>query len=82
MKMTLCDCSLGDVCKIVRCESQDSALKDRLMSFGIVKDKICKVMRYSLGRLAVAIMIDGTQVALRDSEARLIVVEPLRHEPN
>ena len=29
------------------------------------------------GRPAVAVMIEGTQVALRDSEAKMIIIEPL-----
>lgn len=75
--MTLYDCVVGDVCKIVRCDVQDPALKDRFMSFGIVKNKQCEVLSHSMRKMAVAIMIDGTQVALRDTEARQIIIEPL-----
>lgn len=75
--MTLYDCNVGDECRIVRLETDDYALKDRFISFGIVKDRECRIVNYSLGRLAVAVVVGGVQIALRDSEARSIVVEPL-----
>lgn len=75
--MTLYECTLGSKCKIISFDTQDEALRDRLMSFGIVKDKVCQVMNHSFGRSAVAVMIEGTQVALRDSEAKMIIIEPL-----
>ncbi len=75
--MTLYDCSVGQKCKIVSSSTQDEALRDRFMSFGIVKGKMCQVMSHSIKRMAVAVLIDGTQVALRDSEAKMIVVEPI-----
>lgn len=75
--MTLYDCDVGKQCKIVRFETQDYALKDRFMSFGIVKDKVCCVVSHSIRRLAVAVMVGDTQIALRDSEAKSIIVEPL-----
>ncbi|AAP78171.1 conserved hypothetical protein [Helicobacter hepaticus ATCC 51449] len=78
IKMTLYDCNLGEECKIVRCDTQDNALKDRFISFGIVKDKVCRVVSHSINHLAVAVIIEGTQVALRDSEAKLIIVEPIK----
>ncbi|MCH5312799.1 MAG: ferrous iron transport protein A [Helicobacter sp.] len=78
--MTLYECALGAKCKIISCEAKDEALCDRLMSFGIVKDKICQVVNHSFRRLAVVILIEGTQVALRDSEAKMIIVEVLENK--
>ncbi|RDU60116.1 FeoA family protein [Helicobacter marmotae] len=78
--MTLHECALGARCRIVRCEAQDEALRDRFISFGIVKDRVCEVVSHSIKHLAVAILINGTQVALRDNEAKMIIVEPLLDE--
>lgn len=75
--MTLYDCNVGEQCRIVAFETQDSALKNRFMSFGIVKDKVCRVVSHSIRRLAVAVVVEGTQIALRDSEAKSIIVEPV-----
>ena len=75
--MTLYDCNVGDECRIVGFKTDDYALKDRFISFGIVKDRECRIVNYSLRRLAVAVVVGGMQIALRDSEARSIGVEPL-----
>lgn len=75
--MTLYDCDVGKQCKIVAFTTQDNVLKNRFMSFGIVKDKVCRVVSHSIRRLAVAVMVEGTQIALRDVEAKSIIVEPL-----
>ncbi|WP_295739597.1 FeoA family protein [uncultured Helicobacter sp.] len=75
--MTLYDCDVGKQCKIVAFTTQDNALKNRFMSFGIVKDKVCRVVSHSIRRLAVAVMVEGTQIALRDVEAKSIIGEPL-----
>lgn len=76
--MTLYDCALGSKCRILDCKTQDEALRDRIISFGITKDKVCQVLSHSIGRLAVAVLIEGTRVALRDNEAKMIIVEPLK----
>lgn len=80
--MTLYDGALGERYKIIYCDTGDDALRDRFMSFGIVKNKICQVVSHSLRRLAIAILIDGTQIALRESEAKMIIVEPLNTQEN
>lgn len=76
--MTLYECKVGDKCKIISCKSEDYALKDRFMSFGFVRNKACEVISHSIRKLAIAVMIEGTQVALRDSEAKMIEVELIK----
>lgn len=73
--MTLYDGQIGSTYRIIGFDTTDSTLKDRFISFGIAKNKVCEVVSHSISRLAVAIMIGGVQVALRDSEARAILVE-------
>ncbi len=73
--MTLYECALGTRCRIISCDTQDSALMDRFLSFGIVKGRVCKVICHSFKRLGIAVLLNGMQIALRDTEAKMIVVE-------
>lgn len=75
--MTLYECEVGNTYKIVGFNTQNNALKDRFISFGITKDKMCQVIHHSIKRSAIAIIIGGVQIALRDSEAKAIKVQAL-----
>lgn len=75
--MTLYDCPLGQNCRIIGSVSNDKALKERLISFGITKGKKCQIANHSPRKLGVAILLDGVLIALRDSEAKRISIELL-----
>lgn len=75
--MTLYECAIGQKCKITGFNTQNSALKDRFISFGITKDKIAQVRHHSIKRSTLAVVVGGVQIALRDSEAQAIEVEKL-----
>lgn len=75
--MTLYECAIGQKCKITGFHTENNALKNRFISFGITKDKIAQVLHHSIKRSTLAVAIGGVQIALRDSEARAIKVEKL-----
>ena len=51
-------------------------LKQRLASFGLLKGANIKIIDCSLGKSTIEVMVDGTLLALRKSEAENIEVEP------
>lgn len=57
-------------------EGVSSALQQRFMDIGILKGEQVEVMhRAPFGRSPIAVRVRGTIFALRESDARLIVVE-------
>lgn len=74
--MHLSDLKIGEKAEIVKIET-DSALKQRLYSFGIVKGAIVMIEAYSLIKDTLQILVSGTDIGLRKSEAEKITVKVL-----
>lgn len=61
---------------VVQKVNADGELKHRLASFGLLKGANIKIIDCSLGKSTIEIMVDGTLLALRKSEAENIEVKP------
>ena len=73
---TLNDCKKSCKVKVVRLNAK-SDLKQRLISFGIMKETIIEVLEYSPAKSTIEIKVGKMRVALRAKEAELIEVEKL-----
>ncbi len=67
----LTECSIGCTAIV----SKLNALKQRLVSFGIMKGATISLQAYSMTRSTVEIKVGKMQFALRNSEASLIEVD-------
>ena len=72
--MNLSQLNKGDRA-IIKDIKADAELKNRLISFGIIKGEELEVKGYSLAKQTIEIDIDGTLIALRKEEANKIEVE-------
>lgn len=72
--MTLYDCNRGENVQVVKINA-DSILKQRLISFGIMKGAVLEVMAHAPAKSTVEIKVSKTRIALRDKEAQLIEVK-------
>ncbi len=72
--MSLDELNVGDkaLVKFINC---DSALKNRLYSFGVVKGSTVDVEEVTLAKNTMKVKINQTQIALRMCEAAAIGVE-------
>ncbi|MFC3847812.1 FeoA family protein [Helicobacter baculiformis] len=75
--MTLLDCQKDQRYTILEIQGNDSALKDRFLSFGVHAGVEFTLLHHSLRRATFSIAINNAQVALRAHEAELLVVAPL-----
>lgn len=73
---TLIDCHKACRVKVVKLNAK-SELKQRLMSFGIMKESVIDVLEYAPAKSTVEIKVGKMQIALRDKEAELIEVEKI-----
>ncbi|MBU1658672.1 ferrous iron transport protein A [bacterium] len=73
---TLIDCKKGSKAKVLKLNA-DSVLKQRLISFGIMKEAIIEVLEHAPGKSTIEVKVGKMRVALRDKEAKLIEVEIL-----
>ena len=73
---TLYDCNKNCKVKIVKLNTTKD-LKQRLISFGVMKGAEVEVLQQSARKSTVEIKVAKMQVALRDSEAKLIEVQEL-----
>jgi len=74
--MKLDELNINDKVIIVDIDA-DKTLKDRLNSFGIVKNEELTLKSSSLAKQTIEIDIDGTLIALRASEAHKIEVQKI-----
>ncbi len=72
--MSLLECKKGDNVCIKKINATDE-LKQRLISFGIIKGSVLKILNCSPGKSTVEVKVDKTRIALRKEEAKLIEVE-------
>lgn len=70
---TLTDCAKGCTVTVVKLHA-DGPLKQRLVSFGVMKGAKIRVLGYSPAKSTVEIMIGRMRLALRKEEAKLIEV--------
>lgn len=72
----LSDCKKACIVKIVKLNT-DSELKQRLISFGVMKDTVIEVLEHSLAKSTIEIKVGRTRLALRSKEADMIEVEKI-----
>lgn len=73
---TLLDCHKACVVKVIKLNAKDD-LKQRLISFGIMKEAIIEVLEHAPGKSTIEIKIGKMRIALRGQEAQLIEVEKI-----
>ncbi|MDO8454199.1 MAG: FeoA family protein [Sulfurimonas sp.] len=66
----------GEKVKVVKLNA-DTELKQRLISFGIMKETIIEVLEHAPAKSTIEIKVGKTRVALRAKEADMIEVETL-----
>jgi ferrous iron transport protein A len=69
----LIDCEKGDSVKVVKLYA-DYDLKQRLISFGIMKDTEIQVLEYAPRKKTIEVKAGKMKIALRAEEAALIEV--------
>jgi len=73
---TLLDC--GKTCRVkVRKLHAKSDLKQRLISFGIIKEAMVEVLEHAPAKSTIEVKVGKMRIALRDKEAALIEVEEI-----
>jgi len=72
----LIQCDRGAKVKVVKLYAQDE-LKQRLISFGLIKDSTVEVLEQAPRKKTIEIKVGKMRLALRAEEAELIEVEIL-----
>lgn len=72
----LSTCQRGEKLKVIKLNA-DTELKQRLISFGIMKETIIEVLEHAPAKSTIEIKVGKTRVALRAKEADMIEVEAL-----
>jgi len=70
---SLIDCKIACTAKIVKNRASD-ALKQRLVSFGMIKGAIVTVVAYAPSKSTIDVKVGKMNIALRKEEAKLIEV--------
>lgn len=72
----LSTCERGEKLKVLKLNA-DTDLKQRLISFGIMKEAIVEVLEHAPGKSTIEIKVGKMRVALRAKEADMIEVETI-----
>ena len=72
--MDLLECKQNDILEVVKLHTQ-GALKQRLVSFGIIKGATISLLGYSPTKSTVEIKVGKMNIALRKEEAKAIEVQ-------
>ena len=72
----LSTCDRGDKLKVIKLNA-DSELKQRLISFGIIKEAIIEVLEHAPGKSTIEVKVGKMRIALRAQEADMIEVEAI-----
>ncbi|QOY54289.1 ferrous iron transport protein A [Candidatus Sulfurimonas marisnigri] len=72
----LSDCKKACKVKILKLHA-DSELKQRFISFGIMKEVVVEVLEHSPAKSTIEIKVGKMRIALRSKEAELIEVEDI-----
>ncbi|RUM64287.1 MAG: ferrous iron transport protein A [Sulfurimonas sp.] len=73
---TLLDCNKGCVVKVLKLNTKGD-LKQRLISFGIMKEAVLEVLEHAPGKSTIEIKVGKMRIALRAQEAELIEVQKI-----
>jgi ferrous iron transport protein A len=73
---TLKDCHKACKVKVLKLNA-DSELKQRLISFGIMKEAMIEVLEHAPAKSTIEIKVGKMRIALRSKEAELIEVEKI-----
>lgn len=73
---TLYDCKKDDKVKVVKLYA-DTELRQRLISFGIMKEAVVDVLEHTTTKSNIEVKVGKTRLALRSAEAKKIEVEKL-----
>ena len=73
---TLLDCHKACKVKVVRLNSSNE-LKQRLISFGIMKNAELEVLEHAPKKATIEVKVGKMRIALRADEAKLIEVEKI-----
>ncbi|SFV74748.1 hypothetical protein MNB_SM-3-1463 [hydrothermal vent metagenome] len=72
--MNIFECSQGCKAKVVKIDAQGE-LKQRLLSFGIIKGAEIEVLTYAPAKATIEIQVAKMKIALRSEEAKLIQIQ-------
>ncbi len=70
----LSTCQRGEKVKVLKLNA-DTELKQRLISFGIMKETVIEVLEHAPAKSTIEIKVGKTRIALRAKEADMIEVE-------
>ena len=73
---TLLDCHKTCVVKVLKLNTKGD-LKQRLISFGIMKEVVLEVLEHAPGKSTIEVKVGKMRIALRAQEAELIEVEKI-----
>ncbi len=73
---TLLDCHKACKVKVLKLNAKDD-LKQRLISFGIMKEAELEVLEHAPAKSTIEIKVGRMRIALRDKEAEMIEVEKI-----
>ena len=73
---TLKDCNKACKVKVIKLNA-DTELKQRLISFGIMKEAIIEVLEHAPAKSTIEVKVGKMRIALRAKEAELIEVEKI-----
>ena len=73
---TLKDCHKACRVKVIKLNGQ-SELKQRLISFGIMKESVIEVLEHAPAKSTIEVKVGKMRIALRAQEAELIEVQKI-----
>ena len=73
---TLYECEKGTDVKVIKL-NVDKSLKQRLISFGIMKESVITVLEHAPAKSTIEVKVGKMRIALRDQEAKGIEVKSL-----
>jgi ferrous iron transport protein A len=73
---TLNDCKKSCIVKVLKLNAKTD-LKQRLISFGIMKDSLIEVLEHAPRKSTIEVKVGKMRIALRDKEAQEIIVEKI-----
>jgi ferrous iron transport protein A len=73
---TLLECKKACIVQVIKLNAKDE-LKQRLISFGIMKEATIEVLEYAPAKSTIEVKVGKMRIALRDKEAELIEVKKI-----
>ncbi len=73
---TLLDCKKACVVRVLKLNTKGD-LKQRLISFGIMKEAVLEVLEYAPAKSTIEVKVGKMRIALRAQEAALIEVQKI-----